>query len=478
MPSRPRSLTALAAPAAPAANASSSSLARLVGVASLVGALGACGGKLDAGTLAVQSTALRSFVGTVTAAKLVDGGSPFGSFDAISVGMTARIDLRLDEAGNVELVAVTPFGQAVRATGTRGATTALDVPQSNSAASNGLSFSGRNSSWSVTETYSHFEIAFDAAGTPQTLTATGQASAFSGDVGTQGTATATITLGADVVAPTWRASAEASFANRGLPWDARIVEASEPYEGTADFAALFPGATRADFDVTALTTEAAWGSPAATRERGVRLLAKRWDATSPLYVQGAPVRDLAGNVAATSLLPYDTIGLQLSAGSTLPSGSLSAIPWGDAKVQPGCGEGGPCLVVGPFRQSYCGGGSAGGIAARLRGAGHASFRVRVTATSTFGGGPSGQAVLHVLATNPGAVPVTDALTFPTTASADGTYDTGWKTITLTTPSATAAETGIAVSAGGLGSAPVIADCGPAPSPADLTVYIGEVAVAP
>lgn len=49
---------------------------------------------------------------------------------------------------------------------------------------------------------------------------------------------------------------------------------------------------------------------------------------------------------------------------------------------------------------------------------------------------------------------------------------------MATPNAAASETGVAVSAGGLGSAPVIADCGPAPSPAEVTVYIGEIAIAP
>jgi hypothetical protein len=453
-------------------------LARLVTAVVCAGALGGCGGKLDQGTPAVPSTALRSFVGTVTDAKIVESWNPGGSLGAISVGQTARIDVRIDAAGQVELVAITSFGEAVRATGTRGATTAVDIPQVGDFVSSGLSFHGTSGGWQVDETYAHFEIAFDEAGVPRSLTATGQASAFAGDVGTSGTATATITLAADAVAPTWRASAAASFANRALPWDARTVEASEPYEGQADFATLFPGAARADFDVTPFATAAAWGAPATTRERGVTLVAKRWDAVAALRARGAPVVDVAGNVALAAELPFDGIGVDSMAASSLPAGAAGGRPWGDVKGQSDCGDGKPCLVVGPFQQSYCGGGSAGGVAARLRGAGHATFRVRITAKSDFGGGPAGQNVLHVLATNPGSKPATDTLAFPTTASADGTYDTGWKTITVTTPNATASETGVAVGAGGVGSAPVSANCGPAPSPAAVTVYIGEVAIAP
>jgi hypothetical protein len=454
------------------------SLACVVTVVSFAGALCACGGKLDQGTPAVTSTALRSFVGTVTEAKIVESWSPGSSFGAVSIGQTARIDVRIDQAGQVELVAITPFGEPVRATGSRGSTTVVDVPQAGDYVSNGLSFRGTSAGWSVSETYAHFEIAFDAAGAPRTLTATGQASAFSGDVGTQGTATATIALVADVVAPTWRASAAASFAHQALPWDARVVEASEPYEGQVDFATIYSGATRADFDVTPLTTTVAWGSPAVTRERGVTVVAKRWDAVGGLHAWGAPVADVAGNVAPRTPLSSPGIGVDLLGGSVLSAGAPGGLQWGEVKGLSDCGDGKPCLVVGPFRQSYCGGGSAGGVAARLRGAGHVSFRVRVTAKSVYGGSPSGQAALHVLATNPGAEPASDTLAMPSAPSADGTYDTGWKTITVTTPDASASETGVAIGGGGLGSAPLVADCGPAPSPAEVTVYIGEVVVAP
>lgn len=453
------------------------SFARILAAVSLVGSLAGCGGKLDQGTPAAQSTALRSFVGTVTEAKIVESWGPGGSLGAISVGKTARVDVRIDASGHVELVAITPFGEAVRATGTLGATTAVDVPQEGAYVSGGLSFRGTSGGWQVSETYAHFELAFDEAGLPRALTATGQASAFAGDVGTTGTATATIALAADTVAPTWHANAAASFANQALPWDARTVEASEPYEGQAAFETLFPGAARVDFDVTPFATAVAWGSPATTRERGVTVMARRWDAVAPLRARGAPVVDVAGNLAVVGDLSSGGIGVDLLAASSLPAGAAGGSPWGDAKTLSDCGDGKPCLVIGPFRQSYCGGGSAGGVAARLRGAGHASFRVRLTARSSYGGGPSGQAVAHVLATNPGAKPATDTLAFPTSASPDGTYDTGWKTISVATPNAAASETGIAVSAGGVGSAPVVADCGPAPSPAEVTVYLGEVSVA-
>lgn len=435
-----------------------------------------CGAKVEVAPTAARDGALRSFGGTVTDAQITWSWSTGSSIAAVSTGQAARFDVRVDEAGNVELVALSAYGGAVRATGTLGDPTVVSVPTpSDGYSRSGLAFSGTSSGWSISESYDRFEIVFDAGGAPASLVASGRASGFAGDVGTEGTVKATIALSPDATAPAWRATAAASFADRALPWDTRLVEASEPYEGAVDLQAAFPGASASAFDVSRRTTEVAWGSPAIVRERGLSLTPNDWDAASALAVRGVAVKDLAGNVAQAGPLPLSSIRLDALGQATLPGGANGATRWGSPTLQADCGEGRPCTVLGPFRQSYCGGGSAGGLAARLLGAGRATFRVRVTAKSTYGGGAYGPTPVHLLATNPGRQPVVDE-SISLNDGSGGDVDTGWKTVTLTTPDADARETGVAVSAGGKGAGPVSVECGPAPAPVDVTVYVGEITI--
>jgi hypothetical protein len=435
-----------------------------------------CASEVAVGPDAARGIGLRSFTGTVTKADLQwswgDGGA------AVSVGKAARFDVRVDESGFVELVAMTPFGEVQRATGALGSPTVVRLPSSTAGYYGGLVFSGDSNGYAVSESYDTFEIGFDAAGAPTSIVATGQANAFAGDVGMSGTVKATIALAPDAIAPTWTASAVASFADRALPWDARGVMASEPYEGSVAFADLFPGADPAAFDLTREKAATDWGAPPVTRERGVTLTPRAWDAADALVARSVGVRDVAGNVASVGPLAFSTIHLDPPTTAVLASGASPATRWGSPTLQADCGDGKPCTVLGPFRQSFCGGGSVGGFAARLLGAGHATFRLRVTATSSFGGGWYGQMPVHVLATNPGQAPVVEEPLALSGGDGGGSFDSGWKTVTLTTPDAHASETGVAISAGGKGAGPSMVDCGPAPAPVDVTVYVGEVAIVP
>jgi hypothetical protein len=443
----------------------------------------ACGG-CTAAPPATRANALRSFVGTVTDVKIqmpTDAASP--QVAPISLGEQVRFDLRVDDAGHAELVAMAPYGEAARAEGA--STDALTVTSARTLEfhTGPVEWSSRPPGgirWSTRESYSRFAVQLGGDGTPRAIVATGNADEMQGDWGYGGAATATFALRPDDVAPTWRTHPVPSFASSALPWDALVVEASEPYEGTAAFAALFPGATPSDFDATRLVTVDAWGEPASPRERGVQLVAKRWDARASLVVRGAPIADFAGNPASATALPVEGIALAPPVAPTLAAGGSGGTTWGDAKPASDCGEGKPCVVVGPFFLTPCGA-SAGGVAARLSGSGRARFRVRITQKLTSAATAGTVTALHLLATNPGTTPVTrpSPLVVHATDATNTRFDSDWTTVDVVAPDPTAHETGVAVGAGGLGDGPSNDWCGRYPGPSnEITVYVGAVSVGP
>jgi hypothetical protein len=306
--------------------------------------------------------------------------------------------------------------------------------------------------------------------------AKGTASAFSGDVGMNGTAEARFTITPDRRAPTWRAEASASFASVALPWDVRTILASEPYEETLHLASMHATST---VEVTPIATAILWGTSPRDRQRGLSIRAGDWDSAPGLRVSPDVVRDFAGNAAATSApTGFGGVVVKLLESSVLEPNEGLATTWGATKVTKDA-DGKAVYAIGPFTHSYCSRRSAGGLAARLVGSGAASVLVRAVATpkGLGGGGLPVSQVVYVQTATIGAPPRTDgsAVKWPTTAGAGGVFDTGWTTVTLATPGS-GAETGVAVSAGGTGPGGDDGSCGLAPPGFETMVYVQRISV--
>ncbi len=439
-------------------------------------ALAGCGGKTSAESETndppVPFVGWHSYALVVSDATVEWDSGSFGSLSSISKGWTGRIDL---DGSAVSGAIMAPFGEPQ---GLVGDTTKATLRTTKDLA---FSISGSSASAYVTESYDTFTFDLDAKGVPIGGTATGKASAFSGDVGWMGKVSARFTLAADTTAPKWRGRTIAAFGAVPLVWDERELLADEPF-GEALSAATVLGI---DTPATKLVTTLSWGTPNVARERGFRFRFREWNDVEASVVPLPLVHDAAGNASAAGSTGFvsgsDLMAMPVHTTSSLdltaPAASAAKI-WG--AVNPADCEGKKCWAIGPFSVSYCGNSSQGGFATALVGAGTATFRVRAVGKPRFTGSmPGTRNVVHFLAASPGLAPKVDStsLVLPDTASADGTYDTGFRTVTLPTPSASAPMTGVAISGGGIGPGSSSTDCGLAPPPVDLTIYVESVAVA-
>ena len=335
----------------------------------------------------------------------------------------------------------------------------------------------------VTDIVDTIQIFLDVNGEPDTVSFTGRSDETAGDVAIEYQLVGTMTLTADTTAPTMRAIANAPFATVSLPWDARVAQASEPYEEHLTLDALVgSGHAAADFTLTPLA-ESLWHGT--EKERGVSFVARDWDAVADLAFTPPLLTDLAGNKSAgVGALPYGGVKVVPHGIGTWAAddGKPAAFLWGTAAVTTtGCASG-SCVAIGPFDLSYACSASQGGLATRLTGSGSGRMvRVRAIASPTVAGsgGPPSKQFLYWTFTSPGQAPPTSMQVSSAlwgTAAADGSYDTGWQWFLAAGPTS-GPEVGIALSAGGTGSVSCGGSSGFTPPPYRTTVFVQQIDVA-
>ena len=292
---------------------------------------------------------------------------------------------------------------------------------------------------SLEDRWTTFEVVGDAK--PASAMARGISIVTTGDGSVEGTLEGTVTLETDRSPPFWRAFAESAFAEVPLPWDARAFLASEPYEGMASPSYVFPVGT----SMLALDRRrsSAWG---VTRELGVDVRGRDWDAIVDLAAVGVDLPDLMGNHLDGA--PHFKFGgakvAARSAKTWLPTTTDGVFVWG-AAVASSCG-GTSCLVMGPFAWDACSRGSEGGVALRLPGFGTATITVDVIGRSTAA--PPLAAPFFAEVAEPGIAAVPMVIAAPTwKIRGDGSFDASWSVVA---PKTGGTETGVAVSAGGVG----------------------------
>jgi hypothetical protein len=266
-----------------------------------------------------------------------------------------------------------------------------------------------------------------------------------------GEVTASFVASADLEAPRWRARSTSAFAPTPLPWDERIIETSEPYEGHVAIAALFPATS---LQARPLSTPLLWGAPPKDREYGLMIALQSWDDATTLTSSATVVRDLAGNassIAGALSFPGAAVA-KLETGVLEPSevGLDDVTEWGPIRIEscPGSSPAASCYALGPVEVSACAPSSVAGFAARLKGEGATTFELRAVAKGDGYYGAPFNAV-YVASAIPGQPARIDGSTIRWSAPVADTYDTGWTTVTMAALGA-ASETGVAVSVGGLG----------------------------
>lgn len=418
----------------------------------------------------------RSYTATISAVKVTMMGAP--STPAArppSEGLSFRIDLDagLTTDGGAAAVIAPKWTDAVMVRACCGSKVTFRLDESDDRRN--LLHARGASSWIVDDWYDALTVVFDRSGRPIEGRITGHTQLMQGDVAWSGSLDATVTFTPDTVAPSWRGSSRASFASVPLPWDERIVETSEPYGETLSPASLFGDQAKLLQGVP-LTQSTSLKSAS----RGFRVRALDWDVRYPLAAKPQPVKDLAGNVAVLDApMMLDGVAVAKRAVRYLKFDDYAGAPtlWGAAAASAsGCRAGRPCVAIGPFKHSYCTGGSKGGIATRLPGFGAitASLRAVAKRTSSWGGGGSPPTnIVHLQSARaPDAPTVSETtLTWPTSTSE--LRDTGWVTVTGK-GAGTPAETGVALSVGGIGQATPCIYGGPVPEEWEITVYVDEI----
>jgi len=405
---------------------------------------------------------------------MLGGGPPPPSASPASEGKSFRIDLDagLRTDGGARALFAAPWADAVmvraccgsKVTFTAGADKAL------------VGFSAAGGYWRGGDSWESLTVVFDTTGRPIEGTITGRTFLEQGDVAWSGTISAKVTFGPDVSAPSFRTSSSPTFASVPLPWDEHLIEASEPYGKGTELTA-FVGEAAKGMKATPLT-QSTWLGDA---PRGFRLRLTDWDLKMPIRVGAPPVSDPAGNVtvsAAAMQLQGAYVAQRAVPYLRFDDYAGAAMMWGDAKPSTSCGAGKSCIAIGPFKHSYCSGGSKGGVATRLPsglGIVNASVRAVAKRIATYGGGVIPPGAIRLSAARPGekAVVGEDTLKWPTTTGTE--VDTGWTTLSLKAPGG--AETGVAVSAGGVGS--TTSGCAyyggpPMPEEWEITVYVEAI----
>lgn len=454
----------------------------------------ACGGKMIGDEPNIQQPppiGWRSYTLTFTGVKHTWSYGPMGTDAVASEGKTIRFDYYTGggpRGGTPQGVLGPMFGEPVALYASADSVAKVAVTGEGS----GVSFSSAGSGMgTITERWSSFALELDADGKPVGGTASGKAEGYSGDMGWMGEASARITISADVEAPAWRTTSTRSLADQPLPWDERTFETSEPYERS-----LAGGGPRVA-DLLSVPEDAVASSDMlpsfqwsdSGKARGVRFRLRNWDLVKALTGRLYGVRDLAGNLTAPVIAPYEFGGLfvpKIAARELSFTDGAKGTPatWGAAKESDACPDGKRCMSIGPFKSTPYGGceGSGGGIAVRLDGTGLVRANIRVIAKQSSGGsfgGPPPTSFAHLQVATPGNAPKTaesTTIAWPE-KTGDGPYDTGWVSLEIAT-SESASETGIALGGGGIGVGS--SGCGswggapPYMTPYDVTIYVERI----
>jgi hypothetical protein len=311
----------------------------------------------------------------------------------------------------------------------------------------------------VSDSYDTFSVQISSDGTPYAGTLSGRTMATSGDVAWDGTVTATVAFDRDTIGPSWRWSGATPFATVTLPWDPRTVEASEPYEESIGIDRMIAGSIDPSaVDATSITS-AAHGE---TRDRGATFTLIDWNLSGSLGATEALVHDFANNVTTftkpSTFIPGVDVALRSTPSWGPADGGAAATTWGSTSiVEADCAGCEPEMVLGPVHAGGCAPGSEGGLAIRLPASGPYLVRLSVHAKPPPYPSPEPppgvSTFLHVQLVNPGKNPIDvdlSSVKWPSTPATDGSYDSGFVDV-YATPSGAFPETGIAISAGGLGT---------------------------
>lgn len=335
----------------------------------------------------------------------------------------------------------------------------------------GVSIGSGGSGETTTDRWQKLVLARDASGTlTGAVSLEGEENVFAGDVGWTGTIVGSGAIGPDTHAPELRpyASSPAGPSDALLPWDAVLVETSEPVSRDLLSKNLQPGApvawSNADDD-------ASW--PGVTSIIG---RASSFDVTSVPLTLTKPISDLAGN--ARSSFSASLKFLAVGAPRAEYDFESKVAAWNASFVAaPSMGCEGTCAKIGPVSIWSCGAERAG-LALRTPAAASINVRYRIVVDS-YSGSPETPPLygspLSVDVATPGSAAVTTPVMVDPGSlkplAGSTAHATDWATA-LVPGNASAKELGVTIRAGehvheGLCD-------GYAPVPATVTIYVDSV----
>jgi hypothetical protein len=331
----------------------------------------------------------------------------------------------------------------------------------------GVTLSG-GSGANVTDRWKKVHLGRDASGAlTGAVSLEGDEDIFAGDVGWMGTITGSGSIGPDTHAPELRSYVASPMgpADALLPWDAVIVESSEPVSPDMLSKNLQPGAP-----VSWTTADDGSSWPGVTSIIG---RASSFDVTSVPLTLTKPLSDLAGNARSsfTASLKFLPVGAPQAAYDF----ESKVASWNATFVAaPSMGCTGTCAKIGPVSLSACGAGRAG-LAVRMPAASSIAIRYRMVVDSAEDR-PEGSiygSVLSIDVATPGSAAVTTPVTFDATTlkPLDGGAAKATDWLTVSAPGA-GKELGVAVRAG---DRAFDGECGGfAPPPVQATFYVDSI----
>ena len=456
--------------------------------------LAACGGVVVDGGTGTNTNhgtsyvdAWKSFTMRITSASRTwsDPAPPPTTGDP-TAGWSGRVDFDPGaQPGDAAHVVILPqFADGTSVDGTSGATITFNAPSyerllSVAAAAPGPPFGA------LQDDYDTLVVQLAQDGTPTGGTLSGRTEYSDGDVAFDGTVTATITFEPDHASPTWQWTGATPFAPVTLPWDVHTVAASEPYEEALGADAFVEGVAPTAMAFTS-TPSAAHGT---MKNRSATLTWIDWDLSGTAVGTSPTVHDFATN-ASVAAPPANVPGVTIArrdTGSWAPDdGGPPAFTWGPSHVVLSeCDTCAPELALGPVNGGDCAP-SGAGFATRLAASGPYMVRLRAHAAPPYSGAPylgpppGVSDVVHVEIVVPGKAPQNvdvSSMKWPESAASDGSYDTGFVDV-WASPGGPSSETGVAVSAGGLGASSSCGYGGPTPATWNVTVWAEHIAPTP
>jgi hypothetical protein len=331
----------------------------------------------------------------------------------------------------------------------------------------GVTLSG-GSGANVTDRWKKVVLARDASGALSgAVSLEGDEDIFAGDVGWMGKISGAGSIGPDTHAPELRSYLVSPNgpADALLPWDAVIVDTSEPVPRDMLSKNLQPGAPVA---WTLADDASSWPGVSSIVGR-----ASSFDVTSVPITLTKPLSDLAGNARAsfTASLKFLSVGAPQAAYDF----ESKVAGWNATFVAaPEMGCTGTCAKIGPVSLSACGAGRAG-LAVRTPAASSIAVRYRMV-VDTPADGPEGSiygSILSIDVATPGSAAVTTPVSFDATTlkpfEGGAAKATDW--LTATAPGG-GKELGVTLRAG---DHVFDGECGGfAPPAAKVTFYVDSI----